>query len=359
MLSKHELPDFDFKISHRNWGRAYSELHMLLTYAEPGEVVCVTGPSRVGKSTLVKEVVRIVCGESDFKKTGTMPFVRVSAANTGQHGTFSTRAFVVRLLNAVEHPIFSVPHDAPDWCMEFQQKIDGKRESDIRLILERSLIHRRTRYVVIDEGQHAMFSKKAGVAPHAVLDSWKCLAEDTGVVLVIVGAYPILAMLQNSPHLLGRKSQIHFPRYLLSKEDVSEFYKIVAVYEEFFVSRIAPESLCDYAEILYAGSLGCIGLLRGWLRRAHALSNQDVGFGFRGILERTAISDSDLREIKKEIDIGEKLLASTIGFVEGNIESELLKSIQPKSGVKNGFGRSKPFQRKPARYAEGNRFKED
>ena len=60
-------------------------------------------------------------------------------------------------------------------------------------------------------------------AAAAFLDSLKSLAQDTKIILVLVGAYPILDALNLSPHLLGREDPIHFPRYSINKEDIVVF----------------------------------------------------------------------------------------------------------------------------------------
>ena len=101
------FPDFEIKIPHRNWQEALSQAFALLVTASPGDVVSITGPSRGGKSKLISELCSLLVGGAGIKKDGKMPVVIVEAVNVGPHGSFSTKAFIQRLLDALDHPILS------------------------------------------------------------------------------------------------------------------------------------------------------------------------------------------------------------------------------------------------------------
>jgi hypothetical protein len=341
------------KVNHRNWRNAVAESFSLLTVVDPGDVVCITGPSRVGKTRLIKEVIQLLCGTIDFDKTGILPAVIVDADNTATNGTFSTKAFTIRMLEATRHPIFSYLDDRLGTSIDLQ-KIDRATESNLRGTLERALRLRKTRYLFIDEAQHARYVTKNAQGAYAVMDSWKCLARNANVVLVVVGAYPILEILRNSPHLLGRKNQIHLPRYHATQEDLSEFSRILLSYDPFVDLEPRFTSLLDQLELLYNGSFGCIGLLRKWLVKVSALARARGRQISVDLLKETREAHADMESIATEILNGERYLsteeASLTSGRNGN-SSSVSKKL--------GNNKQKPFQRNPKRYGPGNRTKGD
>ena len=337
-----KTPDLNFCIDHRNWTEALSEAFALLTCAGPGEVVCITGPSRAGKSRLIYKLIELLFGKDYDKDPFIMPCVVVEAVNSGPNGSFSTKSFTQRMLKAVKHPVLSIDDDNDDYFA--YQKLERTTEATLRSALEQAFIARQTKYLFIDEAQHARYAGKATLAAHAVLDSWKCLAQTSGLVLVIVGAYPILDILRNSPHMLGRKHQVHFPRYQLTVDDVKHFSKIVAVYENYLtVSDDLKGKLVPVSELLYEGSLGCIGLLSAWLLRAEARGMLAKSGITLELLKKTMLSNADRIEIEREILAGEESLSSTVGR-----KLPVQKTTRKKSSAK-------PFQRNQKRLSPGNR----
>lgn len=339
---------FDIRITHRNWQEAVASLFALLTAASPGEVVVVAGPSRCGKTRLIDHVCELLFpNKSAFFSGGKMPYVIVDAVNAGPNGSFSTKSFTLRMLAAVSHPFYSLDNADPEQMSEYKLlKMDRSTESSLRIALERAFIIRGVLYLFIDEAQHASYATKGAMGAHAVLDSWKCFAKSTQVVLVIVGAYPILNILQNSPHMLGRKHQVHLPRYYSTETDVKEFVGILDAYEARLHAQGIKSELRKHAKLLYGGSLGCIGLLRAWLMRAYAYAQiRDNHIGDK-LLLATKLPDSDLREIALEIEHGEKIINEDRAVWE-----------TPKAAVSNAkqIKRQKPFQRNPKRDTEGNR----
>lgn len=345
------IPSLDIKINHRNWRIAYAEFFAILSMAEPGEVVCLTGPSRAGKSKLAISVSRILEGDNKFEETGLMNVVMVSAANAGPNGTFSTKSFIQRLLSVIQHPILSIGDAGLD--DEFVlNKMDRSTEATLRLALERALVARKVRYLIIDEGQHARYATRGAQAPHAVMDSWKCLAESAGVVLVMIGAYPILDIIRFSPHLIGRKHQVHLPRYRFEEEDIREFVMIIKSYEEIMHLDPTLKNLWENYEMLYEGTFGCIGLLRGWLARASAIASINGHGVTKALLQKTMLSESDLNAIAEEIIDGENLLTSKKGSKRNKSSSRNKRNSIKKSSKKSN---AKPFQKKPKRYKPGHR----
>ncbi len=341
---------FDIAISHRNWKKVLAHAFAVLSCASPGEVVCIVGPSRAGKTLLIFRLIAMLCGENKFNETGMLPAIVVEAVNTGPHGSFSTKAFIQRMLEAVKHPLFSMKgHDIDD--MLSMQKMDRSTEATLRVALENALCLRSTRYVFIDEAQHVKYASKDTRAAFAVMDSWKCLAQTTGLVIVFVGAYPILDVIKHSPHLLGRKHQIHFPRYYANKDDILAFGQLLSHYSSIINLDSSVNSLNDVGELMYSGSLGCIGLLKAWLKHADALASiEGIPINEKLLIE-TRLSDADIAAIRQEIETGEALLKKKPVGQRRVTQKDVLDS----KGAKATKQRNKPFQRKPKRHPSSNR----
>jgi len=220
-----------------------------------------------------------------------------------------------------------------------------------RMALERALIARGVRYIFIDEAQHVKYATKGAMGSYAVMDSWKCLAKTTNSILVVVGAYPILDVLRNSPHLLGRKHQVHIPRYYYEDKDLKEFALIIQAFEsKLFICKSMGSLVSDakIIDLLYDGSLGCIGLLRAWLLRAQSMATVLDSKINKFILLRTKLSAVDLQEISKEIAEGEKLL------LKEDADETYMRNDKQEQDQKKAKGT--PFQRNPERMKKGNRL---
>lgn len=353
-----EKLSFGRRIPHRNWKLALAESFALIYMATPGEVINITGPSRVGKSRLVDELVKMLNGDNVFEETGILPVVSVCAVNKGNNGVFSTKAFSQSLLHASEHPIYCA-RDLTDTDKSKKLVYDNTSEATYMTAFAEAIVHRKTRFLFIDEAQHVVYTSKDAMAPTAVMESWKSFAEDNDLVLVIVGAYPILRITSHSTHMLGRISRVHFSRYLEEEDDLEAFKEIVLTYEKLMNLDRALGSLVNHLEMLYRGSLGCIGLLRKWLKAAslfaHAM-NKPVDMK---MLIRSAPSVEDYKRIQNEIDEGEYYLRSIFEPSDKAATKDVTsaKSNIPRSkgaGPKRKEG-SKPFQRKPKRMEANNR----
>lgn len=343
---------FDFRIPHRNWKFALSESFILISMASPGDVICIIGPSRVGKSRLLEELERMLNGGNNFEKTGILPVVRVRAVNQGNNGSFSTKAFAQHLLNESKHPIYGA----------FESKAEPKKkklsfehtsEAMFMAAFAEAIVYRKIKFLFIDEAQHVVYASKNAMAPVAVMDSWKSFAEENKLVLIIVGAYPVLPITSKSTHMVGRIQRVHFPRYFETKNDLEEFRDIVLAYQEIMNLQDSIGSLEDHLEMLYKGSLGCIGLLRKWLKTASlyaAAVDESISMS---TLHRAAPSASDYDVVRKEIVEGEHFLRGI--FDSPAEEKPKSKAVTSKSERPKKKSNSKPFQRKPKRIQANNR----
>jgi|GEM_PF-5593233 len=77
------------KLHHRAYKRALSDLQTELTFSDPGEVVVLTGPSRMGKTSVLERLEREYLESSGNDSMTEYPFVYVEAKNRANEGRFS------------------------------------------------------------------------------------------------------------------------------------------------------------------------------------------------------------------------------------------------------------------------------
>jgi hypothetical protein len=240
--------------------------------------------------------------------------------------------------------MYSISSENPDVDKAIT-RLERITEHRLRQAAEHALINRKVQYLFIDEAQHILYSASRSESAEAILDSWKCLAQEANLVLVLVGAYPLIQAIQKSPHLLGRKHQVHIPRYQLNEKDIEFFAALIAKYESVIEGYSPPGLLKNNLGFIHEHSLGCIGLLKLWLARSLAKAEfQGVQLS-KEILEKTKLSAKDLSVIEKEIVEGEE----SLGY---RIKPEL----EPEKLINNKKDRkTKPFQTKTKRRTKGNR----
>jgi hypothetical protein len=333
-------------VPHRNYEIAKADLFAAAFAAAPGEVIRLQGPTRVGKSSLVEKLSPMLTGKLTHGDN-TMPVVTVNAENSSTDGAFSSKAFTLALLQAVRHPMFSM--ERPDLLdIKRLRLIERTSEGVLRTAVEQALRFRQTHYVVIDEAQHVAHTRGGAVNAAKFLDSLKCLAASTRTRLVLVGTYQLLPILQRSPHLIGRTLSINFPRYREDmREDLVAFDQILAAYSKHFMFQ-GDTTLRAWNEYLYRGSLGCMGLLRAWIRDALCCVQtlKDPHLRLRHF-ERSRRSDADLESIATEIRDGEKLCAGAASAdrPEDREVQRTLITGKPKA--------TRPFRSKPRRNPVG------
>ncbi len=300
-------------LNHRNYRKVRADLQTELTFSDPGEVVVLTGPSRAGKTSMLRRLEKEYLTVPGRQNMDELPFVYVEAKNKSQEGKFSSKAFFIDLLDAIEHPAFS-PHVESGIRREQNvQRTTRRTTADLMTACERGLCHKRTRYLAIDEAQHIQWH---GSSPHvraAILDSFKTFASSANLTLVLAGAYPIVGMLRSSNHLVGRSSLLEMPRYLATAEDAEEFLNVLDWFSKGVHFESGVNSLCDWAGYIHEHSLGVVGAVGRWLRTGMAkmvADGSDV-LAWRH-LDQARRNDGDLAAIVAEIRLGEALLNKSV-----------------------------------------------
>jgi len=291
------------ELPHREYVRVCNEIFAMAALSQPGTIIMVVGPTRVGKTKARKQLFERLVPRETTSLSDVISAICVEAA-AADSGFFSMKHFTLRALEEIHHPIFGdLSKDLGKLSYIPRMK---HTETALRLALERGLKVRRTRFLLIEEAHH-MIRRKGKKRAGEILDSIKSLANTAELVVVMFGGYDLLTVGLSSAHINGRLKIVHFPRYLPTKEDLPEFDRVLKT-----LSGILPirpdESLLNYRNDIYRGSLGCIGLVCEWCEAALALMAAR-GDEFMGPEHFSATRyERQLVEIKKDIEVGEKAL---------------------------------------------------
>ncbi|GGD48470.1 AAA family ATPase [Pseudoxanthomonas indica] len=249
------------RIPHRECKNVGRKLYAHLSLATEGDVIFLIGPSRVGKSTILKE-----CLEQMFKghrDPRFIPYAKVDASQTNQ-GHFTLKQLWADLLVEVKHPSF---------CDSDYSLRRSHTEASLLSTLIRTMIARNTILIAVDEGM-PMLLLRGPAGPIPALDTLKCLGNKTGAAVVVCGDYTLLDRCFLSAHLNGRMVVIEFPGYSESKDDVIEFSRILASIDTQLPWR-SGQSLVKHMDFIYAGTAGCCGSAIKWSRLALAEMGAD------------------------------------------------------------------------------------
>lgn len=314
------------RIAHPNYTRAVTAAISRISFMPRGSVIAMVGPTRVGKSSAIREAASQAY---PTRPDGIIPYAIVDCSRT-DGGFTSTRYLTLDLLINLEHPF----HTNDDNRIRLSQT-----ETNARLRLRKAIEYRQTRLIVVDEAHHLLRVKnRAG--KEAALESLKCLGNETGALIFLVGGYELLRACFCSSHLNGRLSLIEFPRYGREPKQAREFDCILASYDK-KLPWAKGHSLLTMREFIYAGTLGSCGLVGSWILLALA---QMTCLGERKLRRehfRNARYAQQLEEISNEISFGESMLSP--------VEQRLPRARQGISEDKRTPNRTTGPKRRPGR----------
>lgn len=195
----------------------------------------------------------------------------------------------------------------------------------------------------------------------------KSLANRTEVVHGLVGTYELLTLHDVGDQLSRRSVYVHFPRYRADvKEDREIFQSVVWGFQLHLPLPEVPDLLSNW-DYCYERSLGCVGILKNWLRNAlaDAMAEGAVTVGKKH-LEQRALGVAQCRNILKKIKEGEnnhalleaevEQLRTELGLPVTPVQSQLDSQLFPQFHSGNDSIKKKPKrvgQPKPKRYRVG------
>ena len=222
----------------------------------PGTIVLVIGPSRVGKTTLIRLLEERLTSMSQaqlLSDPSFIPFASILAAGTGTN-RFEWAEYYRAVLRALQDPF-----------------VDGKvariRARELREAMETALKERKPLAIIVDEAHHLAEAVR-GSRLQSQLNHLKHFENATGVSHVLVGTYEMRPFRKANAQLACRSVDVHFPRYDAAVDTEAQvFQSIVWALQRQLPVEQEPH-LVEHWEFLYARSIGCIGLLKLHLNRA-------------------------------------------------------------------------------------------
>jgi hypothetical protein len=226
----------------------------------PGTMVLVIGPSRVGKTTLIRlleEQLLIRTKALMASDLSFIPFASILAAGSGT-SRFEWAEYYQAVLRSLHDPF-----------------VDGKiariRTKELREAMETALLERKPLAIIVDEAHHLAEAAR-GSRLQSQLNHLKHFENATGVSHILVGTYEMRPFRKVNAQLACRSIDVHFPRYDATiEQDAQVFQSVIwALQRQLPVEKEPP--LIDHWEFLYARSIGCIGLLKMHLNQALSMA---------------------------------------------------------------------------------------
>jgi energy-coupling factor transporter ATP-binding protein EcfA2 len=308
------LADFQsYVFSHPAAKDTFRDIGAALGATSSPQIIIFTGPTGVGKSTLVKAASnrllqyykdRLIA-EPDF-----VPVVTINAVPPNGN-TFNWKDFYIRLLTGQSEPLVDrklvIPRQSSlffDHPLEatFMQRSTADA---LRRSMEEYLRLRKTKLLIIDEAQHMLLvGNKQRL--ECQFESLKSLTIETGVTILLVGTYKLLDILDQSGQLTRRSQVVNFPRYDMRKGDDRDNFRKVLGYLEQKLSVHVKTQLDVNADYFYQKSAGCVGILKDWLVRCLEYALQEnVALIDAAFAERFALKNRGLLTIIEEACLGE------------------------------------------------------
>lgn len=334
-------------IAHPSITHAHRLLMSTLRHPIDGQIVMVIGAPGVGKTTVRKAMVRDLTTAFLAQPTrllGHLPVAGIELEAFGG-GKFKWKQTRQALLQALYEPLV-------DKKVLYSANIHGEESTlrrstrlsadDLGEILLTVLAQRQPQALWFDEGQHLI--KVAGARGLLdQLDTMKSLANRSHIPIILFGTYEMNVLLGLSPQLDRRIFRIHIPRYQATRPiDIPAFQQVLFGLQKHLPFTEEPCLVEDW-EYFFAGSLGCVGLLKDWLyQAASAAFDQNEKTLTRAMCAAWA------KETDVLVDMLQRIMSGEAQFEQQHSATELwtLLGLTPAERSKATTPPLKPPQRK-------------
>jgi hypothetical protein len=293
----------------------------------PGTMVLGIGPSRVGKTTLIRllEERLLAYAKAQMQHDPTfIPLVSITAPEPGS-GRFEWIDFYKPVLRQLGNPF--VDSDTA--------RIPTRQ---MREALEAAYLERKPLAIIVDEAHH-LAKVRSGRRLQDHLDHLKYFENLTGVSHILVSTYEMRPFRKVNPQLACRSVDVHFPRYDLTKEEDCQIFRSVlwALQRQLPVED-EPLLAEQHWEMLYARSIGCIGLLKLHLNRALALA---LGEGAKTATEQH-LRQTAMSEVRVKLVLRNALESEAEFSEAANADEQLLNLLRKPPARTTASAEQKP-----------------
>ena len=316
-------------------------------------IVEVMGPTGVGKTTLVNKLYRESLNFFSPKMAGNpglVPVIKVEAA-APENGMFQWLDLFQRILRELREPMIECKTLPPAFAVGMENPQKKSTINAMRWAVEQAIRFRGTSVIIIDEAQHLTKTPNARRLADQ-MDVIKSLATQTNAQFVMTGTYELRLLLNQNGQLARRIRSVHFGRYNYANEhERQEFINILGMFE----SRLplaGNNLLTSQPEFIYKNCLGCVGILKEWLRTAVERAAQAGRNHFlKGDLAATPLPPASLEKIFEEIGEGEQAVANQMREASDwtlklGLPNTATANATPAKSVNRPVGQRKP-QRDP------------
>ena len=319
-------------VRHACFQAASDDLHEAL---QSHSLAWLMGPSGVGKSLLAQTFVREV-SERDRCDRAPIPALLVTAP-AAHRGVFSWKDFFISVLCALHDPLpdCKVDHVATAEALARGAVLRSARSTEATLERAVCLAARDNglRYLLVDEALAFVQAGRARGLRHQ-LDVLRNLADNGRISLVLISTPRILAGRDLSPELARRTTDIVFPRYVCAgdrrRSELRAFGRAVTTFFRMFPDEVAFRPTAGHVRHLHAGSLGCVGLLSQWIRRAvrHCLAREEPPLAWSHF-ERTVMPDAKRAMLLEEFRRHEANVAAATARTFPHAPPDVLAPADP------------------------------
>lgn len=220
-----------------------------------GLMALVIGPTRVGKTTLIRKLQEKLIERAKRRMeidASFIPFVFIDPPGSGR---FEWIGYYMAVLRQLKDPFIDL-------------RIPSLRTRDFLEAMIEALLQRKPYAVIVDEAQH-LAKAASNKMRQEQLDQLKSIENRTGVSHVLVGTYEMRPFRKANAQLAGRSIDVHFPRYDAAKpKEAAIFQSVLWALQRQIPVEKEPLLMEHHWEFLYARSVGCIGFLKMHLNLA-------------------------------------------------------------------------------------------
>jgi hypothetical protein len=343
--------------AHPKLQNSLEKAYSLLTGQAGPDILIITGPSGVGKTTLLTKLEEMIladhAGQMQVEKDF-MPVIRINACAPHQK-QFKWSDFYTRLLLKMDEQ--TIQYKLP-FGYSMYDLIDSPRDliskkatpETLQRCAENCLHYRKTKVLLIDEASVMMLKGKNSSQDH-LFELIKTLSINSGAQIVLCGTYRLLEILEQSPQLIRRSRIVHMERYSNGSDDDKKVFTNILRSFQAKLPMENPPDLVKHAESFYLKSVGCIGILHdllvAWFDNAQKTGETSVEYEFLDSL----ITNFSVKRVLEEAFAGEQKLRD---IPLDNIR-KMLQEHNKGIHLEDGNSKKTPGKRKSNPNGVGNR----